>query len=172
MARKKYLLRDLEPVLLRAHAELISLLRAWEAMSPRLKSRWFIEEHMAKLACAHCAAFEFPRLRAQISRVLSRLASHRAEIASVAGLGWSAMPALACGQRWERDTPTGTDFFTLGTPAIDSGDAPGFALFICNIASGWHLEFATTDWLRDTFRSSNARLVAGPLSPWFAPPSR
>ena len=36
MARKKYLLRDLEPVLLRAHAELISLLRASmsrEAMS-------------------------------------------------------------------------------------------------------------------------------------------
>lgn len=172
MARKKYLLRDLEHLLFLAHAELISLLRAWESMSARLKNRWFIEEHMGKLARAHCAAFEFPWLRAQTSRALSRLASHRAEIASVAGLSWSAMPALACGQRWERDTPTGTDFFTIGTPAIDSGDAQGFALFICNIASGWYLEFATADWLRDTFRSSNARLVAGPLSPWSAPPSR
>lgn len=173
MARKKCSLRDLEPALLRAHAELLVMLRTWEALHPRSKLRWEIEKQMARTAFFAMDAFRFPRLRSRAARHLHVLASELTELWESSGaVSWSKMPDLACNQRWEYSTPLGATSITIGTPAVDAEEQAGFSIFICNAAAATSSEFMSAASLCRTFRSNNARLVAGPSSPWFAPPSR
>lgn len=168
MARKKYLLRDLEHLLLRAHAELIVMLRLWDGLHPQSNLRWKIEQQMERTARSFFDAFGFPRLRSRAQARLRALSAQLAELlASTDAASWSKMPPLACGQRWEHETPRGPVYFTIGTPTFDDHERAGFSVFVCSSVEGLYGDFVTTEWLCHKLQCSNARLVAGPSSPWF-----